>query len=160
MISCFFWFWFSYDKLMYFIDWFDVACWWCACICIVLVKLIPIVWNLTCIAVNRYPGDDGWLGWIRVRVLWTNRWLLRLDSCPSVMDESMVTVSECDGSVMVTWSRVGTICIVSAFMFAWNCNMLGCLPVLQFFGWLLICAIWLVWLKLCVESGFMLKWVK
>ena len=43
-----------------------------------LVKLIPIAWNLTCIVVNRYPGDDGWLGWIRVWVF---------------MDESMITVS-------------------------------------------------------------------
>ena len=32
-----------------------------------LVKLIPIVRNLTWIADNRYPSEDGWLGWIRVR---------------------------------------------------------------------------------------------
>ena len=72
--------------------------------------------------------------------------MVRLDSCPSVMDESMIAsagfMSECDGRIdgccirlmmdqcWVTWSRVGTTCIVSAFVFAWNCNMLGCLPVL------------------------------
>ena len=50
-----------------------------------LVKLIPIVRNLTWIADNRYPSEDGWLGWIRVRV---------------VMDESMVLYPVDDGSVL------------------------------------------------------------
>ena len=50
-----------------------------------LVKLIPIVRNLTCIADNRYPSEDGWLGWIRVRV---------------VMDESMELYPVDDGSVL------------------------------------------------------------
>src|ERR1044072_6548589 len=98
-------------------------CWCCACICI-LVKLIPIVRNLTCIAANRCPGDDGWLGWILDPVVYG-----RIDGyCIRLM------MDQC----WVTWSRVGTTCIVSAFVFAWDCNMLGCLPVLQFFCWLLI----------------------
>ena len=89
-----------------------------------LVKLIPIVWNLTCIAVNRTQWImvvrlDSWLSGV-----WANRWLLY------PVD---------DGSVYVTWSRVGTTCIVSAFVFAWDCNMLGCLPVLQFFCCYLLC---------------------
>jgi hypothetical protein len=50
-----------------------------------LVKLIPIERNLTWIADNRYPSEDGWLGWIRVRV---------------VMDESMVLYPVDDGSVL------------------------------------------------------------
>ena len=50
-----------------------------------LVKLIPIVRNLTWIADNRYPSEDGWLGWIRVRV---------------VMDESMGLYPVDDGSVL------------------------------------------------------------
>ena len=49
------------------------------------MKLIPIVRNLTWIADNRYPSEDGWLGWIRVRV---------------VMDESMELYPVDDGSVL------------------------------------------------------------
>ena len=50
-----------------------------------LVKLIPIVRNLTWIADNRYPSEDGWLGWIRV-------WMFT--------DESMVLYPVDDGSVL------------------------------------------------------------
>ena len=49
------------------------------------MKLIPIVRNLTWIVDNRYPSEDGWLGWIRVRV---------------VMDESMELYPVDDGSVL------------------------------------------------------------
>ena len=44
-----------------------------------------MVRNLTWIADNRYPSEDGWLGWIRVRV---------------VMDESMELYPVDDGSVL------------------------------------------------------------
>ena len=65
-----------------------------------------------------YPIDDGSTGFV-------SGVYGRIDGCciRLMMDQCWVT-----------WSRVGTTCIVSAFVFAWNCNMLGCLPVLQFFG--------------------------
>ena len=66
-----------------------------------LVKLIPIVRNLTWIADNRYPSEDGWLGWILDSVVSG-----RIDGyCIRLM------MDQC----WVTWSRVGTACIESAF---------------------------------------------
>lgn len=77
---------------------------WCACIYI-LVELIPIVWNLTCIANNRsmvmMGGEAGFMS----RWLWTNRcWWLS--------------------------SRFGTTCIESCIAFCMDYNLIGWFLVL------------------------------